>query len=437
MKPVVRLPRLPLLAALLVVLITASLWAREWYVAPAGKPGGPASLQEPTELFSALSRAQANDTIILRGGSYRGPEISTRMIFLQQKGLTLRAHEGERPVISIPFQVGDQLTTGSCVIWFYAPRCTIEGLEVVGGRGHCVKMEHPDCVVRDCRLHGSGADAIKVVRNADNCLIEGCEIYDTGKLTTNAEGIDNVAANGLVVRGCHVHHIVSNGIYMKGGAKDCRLEGNLVTDCNANGIMLGQSTGKQFMTSEYECRDSIARNNIIMRTKGSGFAFEAALNCQFYNNTLYDVAQEAQGAVNVNANSHRTPSKNVAIANNVVVVLGDRPMVFVHALGVANINDMTCDHNLYYSPRGRYRFWYEPTKMYWEKFEHWRSGTPFDEHSVLTDPKLDAGKKLVPLPGSPAIDAALPLPEAVPTDYVGTPRPQGAAFDLGAYEVQR
>jgi len=223
---------------------------------------------------------------------------------------------------------------------------------------------------------------------------------------------------------------------MKGGAKDCIIEGNLVTDCNANGIMLGQSTGKQWMTSEYECRDSIARNNVIMRTKGSGFAFEAALNCRFYNNTLYDVARESQGAINVNANSYRTPSKNVSVVNNVVVVLSGRPFVFVHALGLAEPSDMRCDYNLYYHPRGRYRFWYEPKKMYWEKFEHWQGGTPFDEHASLADPRLDLTKKLMPLPGSPVIDAGLALPDAVPTDYLGTPRPQGEAFDLGAYEVK-
>ncbi len=432
MKPVAGLLRSLLLGSALLVLTAPPLAARDWYVATNGKQGGPATLEQPTELFSALGRAQANDTIIMRGGLYQSPEITKRMIFLQKEGLTLRAHEGERPVISIPVE-----DRQSSIIWFYAPNCTIEGLELVGGGEHCVKMERPNCVVRNCTLRGSGADAIKVVRNADNCLIEGCEIFDTGKRTTNAEGIDNVAANGLVVRGCHVHHIMSNGIYMKGGAKDCVIEGNLVTDTNANGIMLGQSTGKKWMTSEYECRDSIVRNNIIMRTKGSGFAFEAALNCQFYNNTLYDVAQESQGAINVNANSHRTPSKNVTVANNVVVVLSDRPFVFVHALGLADINDMKCDHNLYYSPRGRYRFWYEPKKMYWEKFEHWQAGTPFDAHSVLTDPELDLRKKLMPLPGSPIIDAGFALPDAVPTDYLGTPRPQGKAFDLGAYEVKQ
>jgi len=36
-------------------------------------------------------------------------------------------------------------------------------------------------------------------------------------------------------------------------------------------------------------------------------------------------------------------------------------------------------------------------------------------------------------PGSPAIDVGLTLAD-VPVDYVGTPRPKGIRFDIGAFE---
>jgi len=143
--------RTVLLSAALLVLAGPSLWARDWYVSTTGKAGSPATFELPTELFSALDRAQANDTIIMRGGSYRGPQITKRMIFLQKEGLTLRAQEGERPVISIPVE-----DRQSSILWFYAPNCTIEGLELVGGGEHCVKMERPGGVVRNCVLRGSG-----------------------------------------------------------------------------------------------------------------------------------------------------------------------------------------------------------------------------------------------------------------------------------------
>ena len=36
--------------------------------------------------------------------------------------------------------------------------------------------------------------------------------------------------------------------------------------------------------------------------------------------------------------------------------------------------------------------------------------------------------------GSPAIDTAAP-DNAIPVDFQGTPRPQGAGYDIGPYEL--
>ena len=50
------------------------------------------------------------------------------------------------------------------------------------------------------------------------------------------------------------------------------------------------------------------------------------------------------------------------------------------------------------------------------------------------DPRL-AGQTLLPLPGSPAIDAGDDA-ACPPTDLRSIPRPQGAACDIGAYEFR-
>jgi hypothetical protein len=64
-------------------------------------------------------------------------------------------------------------------------------------------------------------------------------------------------------------------------------------------------------------------------------------------------------------------------------------------------------------------------------------GNP-DAHSILGNPLFmdAAGGNFFLLPGSPGIDAFTPDQlEQIATDYFGSDRPSGSAFDIGAIEV--
>jgi hypothetical protein len=396
-RPAVRRPPKPsvLLAALVLACCAAPCAARDWYVSVSGPAGSAGTLSDPTELFSALGRAAAGDSVILRGGLYS----LSKQVFLEQPNLTLRNYPGERPVLSMPVDNPSLLS----VVWPYANGCSVIGLEIVGGAWYCVKMDYPDCILKDCVIHGSGHDAVKIARPADRCIVDNCEIYDTGKTyPSNAEGIDNVGCDEVVVRDCYIHDIATNGLYMKGGASRCIIERNYVVNCAGHGIMLGQSTDLDLIKDPpYECRDSVARNNAVRATQYSGLAFEAAYNCRFYNNTLYDVAVLGSGGITVRVNEHGTPSKNVFVRNNIVVVLSDRPMFFVQPLGLQALADMSCDNNLYYNPRSHYTFWWEPGGLYLSSLQQWQSNTPYDAHSFCADPMLDLFGRLRPMAGSP------------------------------------
>jgi hypothetical protein len=380
-------PRRKLASALLfsaLLVAIAPAFARDWYVAVGGPDGAAGTEAEPTSLFSALSRTVVDDTVIMRGGTYD----LGRQVFLEREGLTLRNYPSESPTIVLPTNNASL----SCVVWLYQSRCSLIGLEIVGGYYYGVKVEYPDCLIKDCVIRGTGRDAVKIVRTAPRLVIENCEVHHTGvRDPSNAEGIDNVAADDVVVQDCYIHHTATNGLYMKGGAARCIIERNLVTDTGAHGIMLGQSTDAGLMTSIYECRDSSARNNVVLRTTGSGLAFEAANKCRLYNNTCYDVARTFGAGVSVHANQHLTPSDDVYVHNNIIVVKSTRPMFFVHPLGLAAMGDMTCDRNIYYNTSATYKYWWEPAGNFWNSFEDWQNNTPYDATSLVTDPQFEGG----------------------------------------------
>jgi len=351
--------------------------AREWYVAPDAPDGAEGKLEKPAALHSALDRAGAGDTVFLRGGRYE----LTRQVFLEKVGLTLRNHTDEKPVLSMTTR--DRKLQAA--VWLEAKGTGIFGLEVVGGGTYCVKIDFPDCLVSSCRIHGPGRDCIKITPSADNCRIENCEIYQSGRTgPSNAEGIDNVAADGCVIRNCYIHDITTNGLYMKGGAANCLIENNVVTDCAHNGIMLGQSTDVQYIRRPpHECVDSVARRNFVARVDGAGLSCEAALRCRFEDNTVYDVARVRHGGVSVQENEHHTPSKDVTFTNNIIVVLSGAPMVVVHPNGLLAMSDMTCDGNVYFNPARRYSFSWEPDRKVFSSLAEWRSATPFDAASAV------------------------------------------------------
>ena len=68
----------------------------------------------------------------------------------------------------------------------------------------------------------------------------------------------------------------------------------------------------------------------------------------------------------------------------------------------------------------------------------WQAELGQDRNSIVADPLFadPAAGDLALSPGSPAIDAfvATDLLQAIPTDFTGSPRPQGLAYDLGALE---
>jgi hypothetical protein len=387
--------------------------------------------------MKALAQAVQGDTIYLRGGTYT----VTQTLQIDKSNLTLASYPGERATIVGSTTDTDNLTS---IIFIGASSVSLVDLEIAGGSYYGVKVSNdlgvtPTSVrISGCIVRDTGRDCIKTF-NVDDLLIENCEVGPSGvRDSSNAEGIDIMASVGATVRNCYIHDTATAGLWFKAGTRGGVVENCRVENTGNSGILLGQDSGAEYMRdgAVYEAIDCTARNNIIVNTSAAGIGTYAGYNVRFYNNTLINVAKIYQAGFYVVPNSRGVQSERVVFKNNIVVVDVNSERPLIHTV---NLNDqLVCDWNIWFSPRGSYQFWRESSSSnaynYWQSLSSWQQGTNADWNSQTVDPKLDSANLYKPRGDSPAINRGEILTD-VATDYSGITRPQGSTFDVGAHEI--
>ena len=289
------------------------------YVSPSGNDAtATGSIDAPYKsINTAVNAAAPGSTIILRGGTYR----EGRDVRVNKPNITIKSRKGEWAIIDLTtYNAGRQDDSAVC---FYpdpdASGCKLQSVEIMGGY-YAVCMETrwewgkadrngaSDIIIEDCILHDSRNDVIKVKPNCNNITIRYNEIYNSGKEfgvsqctpdgRGNAEGIDNVNGDNMVVQNNYIHDICTNGIYAKGGATNALIENNLIENINGAGILVGFDTSPQYFdltvnSQYYENIKSVVRNNLIINTVLSGIGLYASKDAQVYNNTLVNVNTHA------------------------------------------------------------------------------------------------------------------------------------------------
>jgi hypothetical protein len=166
-------------------------------------------------------------------------------------------------------------------------------------------------------------------------------------------------------------------------------------------------------------------------------------NIQIYNNIFYNNAygsREAQGAVQIQNYTSRVGDYhfyNNSFYNDGVNRGGSLPHSVIEVDGVG-VGSADFQNNIFYASPTDTQFYDSTTgftgghNLY---FGIPQSNIPaFDKTSLYADPKfVNVGAlNLQILVGSPVVDAGVAT--AARTDFTGLPRPQGSAFDIGAYE---
>ena len=279
-----------------------------------------------------------------------------------------------------------------------------------------------------------------------NCQASGIHIYGEKSTVTNViidnnevseicmnmdqEGITLSSVDTFEVKNNHVHHSYKEGIDAKVGCSNGKIYKNHVHDLIRLGIYVDASDQDAHNIDIYQ-------NVVHDSSEGIGLATEAGgslENIRIYNNIVYNNGNGFSIHGYAVAGSHL--KKNIKVISNtfynnlLAVQITDACENFENFVIKNNIfsgedwgminflyfleTDVTIEHNLFDAASGIY-------------------GSDF----VIGDPKsvnpTEADFHLQE--DSPAIDCGSFI-DAPSDDYDGNPRPQGAGYDIGAYEAE-
>ena len=227
-------------------------------------------------------------------------------------------------------------------------------------------------------VNGSGSSSFNEFINM--------KFHDNGA-TRFDHGLYLSTSNNLVDR-CEVYNNAGYGvhIYRGDGVADNNVVRNTISrnnslqDLSQAGILLGSGTG------------NVAYNNIVYSHPNGIVVGYNAVNALVYNNTVYN---QTNYGIDIKVESTGT------LVRNNILYLNPTPINNVGGAGTTVSNNSTANPN-FVNP----------------------SGSPPNFHLQATSTAaLDLGF------------STAPLTAVVTTDYDGVARPQGSAYDIGAYEL--
>lgn len=403
--------------------------------------------------------AAAGDTLILREGEYR------EQVRIRLPNITIRSHSREWAVISQP--VSTDANNGPLTVRFDvdAHGSRLQRVEVKGGFYAVVlhtrwdwgvgdNMGVQNVAIEDSVIHSSGRDCIKVNPKANGFTVRRTEIFNSGAgyppgTSTddkNAEGIDVVNADDVLIQDSYIHDTATTGVYVKGGGRNTVIERTRVERAGFMGIGLGFDTSPEFFDTEtnpayYENIDGVVRNNIVIDTGASGIGIYGALNPVVVNNTVIDTAKDYHAPIyfgvtfqDWDPDAGRPATLNPTVLNNVIAQPSAGPCVAIRQANEAELGGalpgvegaLRIDHNLYFAGSGQCSFT-DGRSGFRGDLAAWRTHIRGESASLAADPRLTGDGHLQA--SSPAIGAGMTI-DSVSLDIDSEQR--SPPFDIGA-----
>jgi hypothetical protein len=277
-----------------------------------------------------------------------------------------------------------------------------------------------NCTVNGCTIeyntfYASNGQTCYFVQGSGN-TIENCTVGDC--IGSGRIGIDNIASSNCTIHNNTVLNVSSIGIYAgndptdSGNLSNVNIFDNNVSNCGVGGIGLAAENGAGTISG-------ISIYNNIIYSNARGFRVDQygteTYNFTFINNTLYD---NGTGGLNteIYIGSTHTYLSSCVIRNNII----DNNTSGSYAIEYSDYANggITVDHNLFYNSGGS-----------------WNGSNVLGTSSQSGNPNLSNPTTSFALTASSALAINNGSSTAAPsTDYIGTTRPQGTAYDIGAYE---
>jgi hypothetical protein len=389
------------------LLSTVAAHAATYYVATTGNNGNPGTEEQPWRTVAhAVDTMAAGDTTYVRGGTYNESVIKFKRSGTENAPIKLLNYPGEKPVIdfidkTLFHRIYIEHASGRNIAIGYI---TIEGFEIRDGWEGIKFNNLYNSVIRRNWIHDNRASGILGIGGHHNVFDRNI-ISHNGNFVSCATG--DLTKIGTTV--CNQDH----GLYLHGNYYI--ITNNLIYDNLATGVQQNGSPTSSYKATRHPSPEFaggsnwvIASNTISYQSYGPGVLIwgDSSNNIRIENNILYENCQRcsASGTNAVFFTSVYTAT-GITIRNNHAYASGSGGINFVGGSGLEDVHYTQSGNVVNVSPPG---------------FVNAPSAVPVSPNFALTA-------------RSPAIDSGVSIAETT-KDFNGTPRPQGRAPDIGAYE---
>jgi hypothetical protein len=432
------------------VFTTENVHGATYYVAKNGNDSNPGTEAQPwVTIQKAANTMVAGDTVYVKEGTYN------EQVIPQSSGssgnyITYSAYPGDTVTID-----GNNITlptyeTGMFVVE-ETNYITVSGLKIINAgpndNNAGIYVDNANYVTIERNYTYNTVSSGIGVWGSTNIIIDGNEV----QLACNdgeQECITVAGTNIFEVKNNHIHH---GGPGTNGGEGICVKDGSSngkVYNNNVDNITRGERTGiyvdawnketfniEVYQNSVHDCAAGISLasedggklrevkvyNNIVYNNQSNGLEIgnwgnpgvspRPIEDITFINNTVYSNGNNEWGGGMYNGNPD---VKNLVIRNNIFC---QNTLFQIADEGNLSATNLTIDHNLIHEYTGEY------------------------EYEVRGDDYVEGDPKFVNVSGadfhlqesSPAIGKGAST-DAPNEDYEGNQRPQGAGYDIGAYE---